>query len=159
MKPMIKLWESVGLGLIIEMPTGILYSNQTGGFSCLQPSLEGTFLPLRNDHSFWELMSPERELREYFEGPKHGGTGATSGLDTEDADAVDGVDDAFVGIEADGEVFYAEDIAHDGVSALPATQAGIEDVAQPVAEEVHAQGGDGDGQTGIDGEPGQAGEE
>src|SRR6478735_2795556 len=58
MKPTIELWESVGLGLIVEMPSGVLYSNQTGGFSCLHPSAEGVFLPLGNDHSFWELISP-----------------------------------------------------------------------------------------------------
>ena len=62
MKPTIELWESVGLGLIVEMPSGVLYSNQTGGFSCLHPAIEGVFLPLRNDHSFWKLISPERDL-------------------------------------------------------------------------------------------------
>jgi hypothetical protein len=63
MKPTIELWESVGLGLIVEMPSGVLYSNQTGGFSCLHPSTEGVFLPIRNDHSFWELLSPEASAR------------------------------------------------------------------------------------------------
>jgi hypothetical protein len=91
MKPTIELWESVGLGLIIEMPTGVLYANQTGGFSCLHPSAEGAFLPIRNDHSCWELISPERELLAYFTGPKHRGAGATRGLDVQDADFVDGV--------------------------------------------------------------------
>ena len=31
MKPTIDLHESVGLGLIVELPTGVIYSNQTGG--------------------------------------------------------------------------------------------------------------------------------
>jgi hypothetical protein len=91
MKPTIELWESVGLGLIVEIPSGVLYSNQTGGFSCLHPSAEGVFLPIRNDHSFWELLSPERELLAYFEGPKHRGAGATEGLDVDDADFIDSV--------------------------------------------------------------------
>jgi hypothetical protein len=91
MKPTIELWESVGLGLIVELPSGVLYSNQTGGFSCLHPSTEGVFLPIRNDHSFWELLSPARDLLAYFEGPKHRGAGATRGLDGDDADFVDRV--------------------------------------------------------------------
>lgn len=30
MKPTIDLGESVGLGLIVALPTGVIYSNQTG---------------------------------------------------------------------------------------------------------------------------------
>lgn len=89
MKPIIELWESVGLGLIVEMPTGVVYSNQTGGTSCLHPSTEGAFLPLRGDSG--ELICPERELLGYFEGPKHRGAGATGGLDATDADFIDEV--------------------------------------------------------------------
>jgi hypothetical protein len=91
MKPVIKLWDAVGAGLIVELPTGVVYSNQTGGFTCLQRSAEGAFIPIRNDHSYWELISPERKLLAHFEGPKHRGTGATQGLDLEDADAIDGI--------------------------------------------------------------------
>jgi len=91
MKPVVQLWESVGLGLIVEYPSGIIYSNQTGGTSCLHPEIEGAFVPLRNDTEYDEpkLLSPENDLFDYFEGPKHRGTGATSGLDSADADFID----------------------------------------------------------------------
>jgi hypothetical protein len=91
MKPVIQLWESVGLGLIVEHPSGIIYSNQTGGTSCFHPEVEGVFVPLRNemDHEGPRLISPENDLFAYFEGPKHGGAGATSGLDSDDADFID----------------------------------------------------------------------
>lgn len=91
MKPTIELWEHQGIGLIVELPTGVVYSNQTGGFSCLQPSLEGAFLPLGAEPSLAENLSAEDKLLAYFEGPKHGGAGATQGLDAEDADFIDGV--------------------------------------------------------------------
>jgi hypothetical protein len=90
MKPVIELWEGVGLGLIIEWRSGILYSNQTGGTACLHPEVEGVFVPLRNDceRDSERLLSPEKDLLEYFEGPKHRGTGAIRGLDTDDADFI-----------------------------------------------------------------------
>lgn len=88
--PVVELWEAVGLGVIIDYPSGVVYSNQTGGFSCLHPTAEGVYVPLRNDAlETWELLSPERDLRAFFEGPKHLGCGATSGLDNDDADFID----------------------------------------------------------------------
>ena len=42
-------------------------------------------------HAEQKFLSPERLLLEYFEGPKHQGSGATSGLDVEDADFIDGL--------------------------------------------------------------------
>jgi len=90
MKPTIDLGESVGLGLIVALPTGVVYSNQTGGFSCLRPGLEGAFIPLRNDClDTWELLGPGRALWEYFQGPPYHGSGATAGLDEADADVID----------------------------------------------------------------------
>jgi hypothetical protein len=47
--PKIRLWDGAGLGVIISSPTGVLYSNQTGGFSCLHPELEGAYIPLNTD--------------------------------------------------------------------------------------------------------------
>jgi hypothetical protein len=93
MKPVIQLYESVGLGLIIEYPSGIIYSNQTGGTSCLHPEVEGVFVPLRNDIEAKEprLFSPGNDLFRCFEGPKHNGTGAVPGLDRADADFIEGV--------------------------------------------------------------------
>lgn len=93
MSRIIELWESVGLGLIIEYPSGIIYSNQTGGTSTLHPELEGVFVPLRNDVEVKEpkLVGTQNDLLHYFEGPKHRGTGATSGLDLADADFIQAV--------------------------------------------------------------------
>jgi hypothetical protein len=86
----IELWEAIGLGLIVECPTGIIYSNQTGGTSCLHPEVEGVFVPLRNAcDETRKVFGPENELFDYFTGPKHGGAGATSGLDSADADFID----------------------------------------------------------------------
>ncbi len=93
MKPLIELWDAVGMGLVIEWPSGVLYSNQTGGTSCLQPRIEGVFVPLRNDCELdgHRLISPEAELIEYFEGPRHQGAGATRGLSVGDAGFIDSV--------------------------------------------------------------------
>jgi hypothetical protein len=90
-QPKITLFEHVGLGLIIEYPSGVAYSNQTGGTSCLAPSLEGVFVPLRNDCVLpsHELLSPEHALVSYFDGPKWRGTGATQGIDCDDADFIE----------------------------------------------------------------------
>ena len=90
-KPKITLFEHVGLGLIIEYPSGVAYSNQTGGTSCLAPTIEGVFIPLRNDcaEPSHELLSPEHALVSYFDGPKWQGTGATQGIDAEDADFIE----------------------------------------------------------------------
>jgi len=89
-KPSIELWQHAGMGLIIEYPSGVICSNQTGGTACLHPEVEGVFVPLRNDtlEETHSLISPENELYEYFVGPKHKGAGATSGLDSEDADKI-----------------------------------------------------------------------
>jgi len=86
-KPIVELWESVGFGVIISYPTGVLYSNQTGGTSCLHPTIEGIYVPLSNDIAVPEgkLLSPDTELFAYFTGPKHRGAGATRGLDLDDA--------------------------------------------------------------------------
>jgi hypothetical protein len=88
--PLVRLYDSLGLGLIILAPTGVRYSNQVGGHSCLQPAVEGLFVPLRNDLGLAPvtLLGPEPELTAYFTGSKHGGSGATSGLDRSDADVI-----------------------------------------------------------------------
>ncbi len=36
-KPIIRLWQTDSLGLIILMKTGVVVSNQTGGNECMQP--------------------------------------------------------------------------------------------------------------------------
>lgn len=88
-----QLWDHVGLGLIVSWPTGVMFTNQTGGTSCLAPEIEGIFVPLRNYCTEKErvLISPENALWDYFTGPKHRGTGATSGLDDHDCDFIDNI--------------------------------------------------------------------
>ena len=90
MQPLVELWEGVGLGVIIEYPSGVLYSNQTGGTACRHPRVEGIFIPIRNDVALdGTLMSPEIELRQYFANGKYGGSGAVGGIDTDDAEFID----------------------------------------------------------------------
>ena len=90
LKPVIRLYDAIGLGVIINYPTGVLISNQTGGTACLHPSIEGIYLPLCNDYytETLKLISPETDLNEYFTNEKHYGTGATHGLDEEDVEHI-----------------------------------------------------------------------
>lgn len=91
--PKIDLSDTVGLGLIISLNSGIIYSNQTGGTASLHSEKEGVYIPLRNDYAAENrtFQSPEVELAEYFEGPKYQGTGATNGIDKEDIDFITSV--------------------------------------------------------------------
>jgi hypothetical protein len=84
--PLVRLHNSIGLSLIVFGPSGVRYSNQTGGHGCLQPEVEGFHIPIRNDLTLSpvELLGPEPDLRAHFIGPKHRGLGALSGLDAED---------------------------------------------------------------------------
>lgn len=67
LKPTIKLYDAVGLGLIISFPSGVEILNQTGGITCSQMAIEGIYLPIANEYSLSnELISPEIELMEYF---------------------------------------------------------------------------------------------
>lgn len=93
MKPQLQLYDSIGTGIILAFPSGVAYSNQTGGTSCLSPTMEGVFVPLRNDYQLPDgpMMSPEIELTRYFEGPKYRGSGATCGIDSADADFIDSI--------------------------------------------------------------------
>lgn len=86
-KLVIRLWEHVGTGLIIQWQSGIEYSNQVMGTSCAQMSAEGVFVPIGNDVILPsnELISPENDLFKYFKGPPHCGSGAQAGLSEEDA--------------------------------------------------------------------------
>lgn len=93
MKAIIRLYDAVGIGVIVCCESGVRVSNQTGGTSCLQPEVEGIFIPLRNDCRVGnaQFASAELELSRYFCGSKHRGAGATSGLDLEDAAFIDKV--------------------------------------------------------------------
>ena len=89
MKAIIKLWDSVGTGLIIKHSTGVIVTNQTGGTSCLQPEEEGIFVPFANDYSTDnKFLSMELELSKIFEDSKYKGTGAILGIDSEDKEQI-----------------------------------------------------------------------
>jgi len=97
--PIVHLYQSAGIGLIVPAPTGIRYSNQTAGTYCEHPVVEGFYVPLRNESEEGafdgprsrEFKSPEHALVEYFCGRKYEGTGATHGIDDEDADAIEAI--------------------------------------------------------------------
>lgn len=42
----VRLWHLQGPGLILPASTGVVYTNQTGGNTCMQPEQEGAFVPL-----------------------------------------------------------------------------------------------------------------
>lgn len=68
LKPKLTLYDAVGMGIIIQYPTGVIYCNQVGGSACLQMELEGIYLPVGNDIEVPSkaLLSPENELTAYF---------------------------------------------------------------------------------------------
>lgn len=86
-KPVVRLWNAWGLGIIILHPSGVLYSNQVGGYSCMQPEVEGVYIPL-----FDEVRGSgqENKLYKYFTGSKWGDYCA-NGIDVETADFIDSI--------------------------------------------------------------------
>jgi hypothetical protein len=84
-KKLIRLWDSVGLGLIILGPSGVVYSNQAGGTCCLQQKDEGFFVPLHD-----EVRGQERMLLDYFLQPE-APSAAPEGFDAKTADFIDEV--------------------------------------------------------------------
>jgi len=90
-KPILQLYDSIGLGVILSHNSGVVYSNQTGGTSNLDPCMEGVYLPLRNDYSdvTKEFLSPENDLTKYFTGYPYFGQGATSGITEDDATRIE----------------------------------------------------------------------
>jgi HEAT repeat protein len=84
-KPLITLEFVHGLGVIVIYPSGVLYSNQVGGYATLTPEIEGVYVPLINTE-----VHSEKMLWDHFTGPKWKGSCA-DGIDTEDADVIDGV--------------------------------------------------------------------
>jgi hypothetical protein len=82
-KPLIKLWGASGIGVIIQFPSGVLYSNQVGSYACLQPEVEGVYVPLVS-----EVLDQEKILRDHFMGPKWSGC-CSNEIDNEDADVID----------------------------------------------------------------------
>ena len=82
-RPIIELYNNKGIGLIIAHLSGVLYTNQVGGYACLHPEIEGVFTPLEDD--FGKL---EYKLSNYFVGPKWKGW-CYQGIDAETADFID----------------------------------------------------------------------
>src|SRR5450432_573107 len=74
--PVIRLDGLQGLGLVVQCSSGVLYTNQAGGHSCMQPLEEGVLVPLG------ERCNIEPELTAFFE--KGGGR-----LELSDADSLD----------------------------------------------------------------------
>jgi Family of unknown function (DUF6210) len=86
---LVRLFDIEGVGMIINYPSGVVYSNQTGGTSCLQPELEGCWVPFRTIYPITGKNQPDKILTDHFCGPKWRGNGATSGIDNEEADIID----------------------------------------------------------------------
>lgn len=90
--PDIFLIDFQGLGLIIDYPIGIAYSNQVGGYSVLPMSREGVFMiidPVISDSDNQELRIYEI-LFNHFTGKKWGGW-CSKGIDIETADFIDSI--------------------------------------------------------------------
>jgi len=84
-KPLVRLWALHGIGLIITHPSGVTYANQTGGYACKHPKMEGVFVPLVNPE-----IDQQTALEDHFTGPKWGGH-CYRGIDAETADVVDAI--------------------------------------------------------------------
>lgn len=60
-KKVINLWGLTQLGLVISFKSGVVYTNQTGGYSCMYPTEEGIFAVIGDDegisNSVLELIS------------------------------------------------------------------------------------------------------
>lgn len=82
-RPIIRLWHGRGLGLIVLGESGVLYTNQTGGYACLHPAAEGWYVPLVDSR-----YDQDAALKAYFSGPPWNGECA-EGITTADADFVD----------------------------------------------------------------------
>ena len=81
--PVIELYGASGLGVIVLYSSGVLYTNQTGGYACLHPVVEGVYAPL-SDH----LHVQQEQLSAYFTGAKYQGW-CTEGIDEEDASVIE----------------------------------------------------------------------
>lgn len=87
MKPIISLADTIGTGVVIAFPSGVVFTSQVAGTACLNPELEGIYVPFGNDclADGRKFIGLELDLVSYFSGPKYQGDGACSGLYTEDA--------------------------------------------------------------------------
>lgn len=81
-KPTVLLYAQDNAGLIIPWLSGVIFQQQTGGYTCLQDSLEGVFVPLD------DFAGHAEELHRFFTGPKWGGN-CDNGIDDVTADFID----------------------------------------------------------------------
>jgi len=79
------LYELGSLALIVPARTGIIYQNQTGGYSCLPSRQEGYLVPLAGD-----VRDKSERLLAHFTGTKWGGW-CSERIDEETADVIDGI--------------------------------------------------------------------
>ena len=86
--PLIDLYWTTGAFVIVSRPTGIQYTNQTGGNACRHPCLEGFVVPIECDEE--NPGAVQRRLTELFEGPVWQGGGARGeGISEDDAAYID----------------------------------------------------------------------
>jgi hypothetical protein len=83
--PVIELYGASGLGLIVLYSSGVSYTNQTGGYACLHPVIEGVYAPLSDTQ-----QTQQQQLLAYCTGSKYQGW-CTEGIDEEDASAIDAI--------------------------------------------------------------------
>jgi len=67
-RPVVSLWNLIGVGLIVLDSAGIPYSNQVGGHSCRQAEAVGHLIPLNRPGCGWALSELERGLAYAFAG-------------------------------------------------------------------------------------------
>lgn len=80
----VDLWQLHPVaGIIVAHPSGVVYTNQAGGYATYHPSMEGVFVPLPRPG---ELQASLDE--HFFDGPKWEGY-CYSGIDVETADFID----------------------------------------------------------------------
>lgn len=73
------------MGLIILHNSGVIYSNQTGGFACHYPEVEGVFALLTGNYS-----EQQKQLSKHFTSKKWRGN-CGDGIDEEAADFIDSI--------------------------------------------------------------------
>jgi hypothetical protein len=62
-KKIVSLYNSLGVQLIFKINSGVIYTNQTGGYACCQSFEEGVLLPFNSDDVHKESIL-EKELSE-----------------------------------------------------------------------------------------------
>ena len=80
----IDLWQLHPIvGIVVAYPSGVVYANQTGGYSTCHPSMEGVFVPLPRAGELQAALDEH-----FFDGPKWEGY-CFNGIDAETADFID----------------------------------------------------------------------